>query len=94
VHVRRVFAPFLGHSGPRGRHQRIVLGIINGINVHELSSIGLKVFPVVILGGLDSIGGAIIGGLIIGLLETLRAVTSRLRCGTSCPTSRWSSSCW
>jgi len=48
----------------------IVIGIINGINVHEVSAIGLKVFPVVILGGLDSIGGAIIGGLIIGLLET------------------------
>jgi len=48
----------------------IVLGIINGINVHEISAIGLKVFPVVILGGLDSIGGAIIGGIIIGLLET------------------------
>ena len=27
-------------------------------------------FPVVILGGLDSIGGAILGGIIIGLLET------------------------
>jgi branched-chain amino acid transport system permease protein len=32
--------------------------------------LGLKVFPVVILGGLESIGGAIIGGLIIGILET------------------------
>jgi branched-chain amino acid transport system permease protein len=48
----------------------IVLGIINGVNVHNLSGIGLKVFPVVILGGLDSIGGAILGGIIIGLLET------------------------
>jgi branched-chain amino acid transport system permease protein len=48
----------------------IILGIINGINVHNLSHVGLKVFPVVILGGLESIGGAIIGGLIIGLLET------------------------
>ncbi|GAG61058.1 unnamed protein product, partial [marine sediment metagenome] len=45
-------------------------GIMNGINVHEVSDVGLKVFPVVILGGLDSIGGAIIGGIIIGLLET------------------------
>ncbi len=73
VHVRRIFAlswaiAFLvaGMSG-------IVLGIISGINVHELSAIGLKVFPVVIVGGLDSIGGAIIGGLIIGLVETLTA---------------------
>jgi branched-chain amino acid transport system permease protein len=43
---------------------------MNGVNVHDISAIGLKVFPVVILGGLESIGGAIIGGLIIGLLET------------------------
>jgi branched-chain amino acid transport system permease protein len=43
---------------------------MNGINVHDISTMGLKVFPVVILGGLESIGGAIIGGLIIGLLET------------------------
>lgn len=36
----------------------------------ELATFGLRVFPVVILGGLDSIPGAIIGGLIMGLLET------------------------
>lgn len=35
----------------------------------ELSGFGLRVFPVVILGGLDSIPGAIIGGILIGLLE-------------------------
>lgn len=36
----------------------------------ELANFGVRVFPVVILGGLDSIPGAIIGGLIIGLLES------------------------
>ncbi len=36
----------------------------------ELANFGLRVFPVVILGGLDSIPGAILGGVIIGLLET------------------------
>ena len=35
----------------------------------NISLIGLRVFPVVILGGLDSIPGAIIGGAFIGLLE-------------------------
>ena len=70
VHVRRVFALSWAIAAVVAGISGIVLGIINGINVHELSSIGLKVFPVVILGGLDSIGGAIIGGLIIGLLET------------------------
>ncbi len=70
VHVRRVFALSWAIAALVCAMSGIVLGIINGINVHELSSIGLKVFPVVILGGLDSIGGAILGGVIIGLLET------------------------
>jgi branched-chain amino acid transport system permease protein len=48
----------------------ILIGTINGINA-SLSSIGLKVFPAVILGGLDSIPGAIIGGFVIGILENL-----------------------
>jgi branched-chain amino acid transport system permease protein len=70
VHVRKVFALSWGIAALVAGMSGIVLGIINGINVHDLSAIGLKVFPVVILGGLDSIGGAIIGGIIIGLLET------------------------
>lgn len=70
VHVRRVFALSWAIAALVAAMSGIVLGIINGINVHEVSDIGLKVFPVVILGGLDSIGGAILGGIIIGLLET------------------------
>lgn len=70
VHVRRVFALSWAIAAMVACMSGIVLGIINGVNVHDLSAIGLKVFPVVILGGLDSIGGAIIGGIIIGLLET------------------------
>ena len=35
----------------------------------NLSGVGLHVFPVVILGGLDSVPGALIGAAIIGLLE-------------------------
>ena len=38
-----------------------------------LSLLGLKVFPIVILGGLDSIPGAVIGALLIGVLESLAA---------------------
>ncbi len=70
VHVRRVFALSWAIAALVCAMSGIILGIINGINVHELSHVGLKVFPVVILGGLESIGGAIIGGVIIGLLET------------------------
>ncbi len=70
VHVRRVFALSWAIAALVCAMSGIILGIINGINVYQLSNIGLKVFPVVILGGLESIGGAIIGGVIIGLLET------------------------
>jgi branched-chain amino acid transport system permease protein len=70
VHVQRVFALSWAIAALVAGMSGIILGVINGINVHDLSAIGLKVFPVVILGGLDSIGGAIIGGLIIGILET------------------------
>jgi branched-chain amino acid transport system permease protein len=70
VHVKKVFALSWAIAAMVAGMSGIMLGTINGINVHEISSLGLKVFPVVILGGLDSIGGAIIGGIIIGLLET------------------------
>jgi branched-chain amino acid transport system permease protein len=70
VHVKLVFALSWAIAALVAGMSGIVLGIVNGVNVHDLSAIGLKVFPVVILGGLDSIGGAIIGGIIIGLLET------------------------
>ena len=36
-----------------------------------LALIGLKAFPGILLGGLDSIGGALIGGIIVGLSENL-----------------------
>ncbi len=48
----------------------IVIGNINGISVY-MGDVGLRVLAVIILGGLDSIGGAIVGGLIIGVLENL-----------------------
>jgi branched-chain amino acid transport system permease protein len=70
VHVRRVFALSWAIAALVCAMSGIVLGIINGVDVHNLSAVGLKVFPVVILGGLDSIGGAILGGVIIGILET------------------------
>jgi branched-chain amino acid transport system permease protein len=38
-----------------------------------LALVGLKVFPVVILGGLDSILGAVVGGLIVGAVESMAA---------------------
>ena len=35
--------------------------------------LGLKVFPIVVIGGLDSIPGSIVGAVAIGVLESLTA---------------------
>lgn len=70
ISVRRIFAQSWALAAVVSAIGGILLGTINGIN-STLSFIGLKVFPVVILGGLDSIGGAIVGGLMIGALENL-----------------------
>jgi branched-chain amino acid transport system permease protein len=50
----------------------VMWGAMLGVDV-QLALVGLKVFPVVILGGLDSIGGAILGGLLVGVVENLAA---------------------
>ena len=68
----------------RDAQQGIILNIVVGIvgaliggfllgDIAEVSqnlaSFGLVVFPVVILGGLDSVPGTIVGGIVIGLLS-------------------------
>ena len=50
----------------------ILLGGVSGANM-ELANIGLKAFAVVLLGGVDSIGGAIVAGIILGMLENVAA---------------------
>ena len=50
----------------------VIWGNFLGVDTH-LALVGLKVFPVVILGGLDSVLGAILGGLIVGLVENVSA---------------------
>jgi len=38
--------------------------------------VGLKVFPIVVIGGFDSVTGTIIGAMIVGLLESMDQATS------------------
>jgi branched-chain amino acid transport system permease protein len=38
-----------------------------------MALVGLKIFPIVIIGGLDSVGGTIVGAMLVGVLESLAA---------------------
>src|SRR4030095_7233424 len=72
IDVRRYFALTWVTAGVVATIGGILWGNMIGADVHT-ALIGLKVFPVVILGGLTSIPGAIVGGLIIGALENVAA---------------------
>jgi branched-chain amino acid transport system permease protein len=50
----------------------ILLGGISGVMV-SLSAVGIKAFAVVLLGGADSLKGAIVAGIILGVLENVSA---------------------
>jgi len=68
ISIPRVFGIAWGLAAASAAIGGIMLAGIVGVSPN-VASIGLRVFPVVILGGLDSIRGAVIGGAIIGLLE-------------------------
>jgi len=70
ISVPRVFAMSWAISALVSAVAGVVVGIVNGVS-SALSFYGIKVFPAVILGGLDSVVGAVLGGLIVGVLENL-----------------------
>jgi branched-chain amino acid transport system permease protein len=72
INVRRYFALAWAMAGVVSALGGVVWGAMLGVD-NQLALVGLKEFPVVILGGLDSIAGAVIGGLIVGIVENLAA---------------------
>lgn len=70
VSIKQVFALSWAISAVVSAVAGVVLGIVNGVS-SSIAFLGIKVFPAVIVGGLDSIVGAVIGGLIIGVLENV-----------------------
>jgi branched-chain amino acid transport system permease protein len=63
--VSWVVAIFLAATGG------ILMSSLYGVNLAPLHGLGMKSLAVVILGGLESVPGAILGGLIIGIAEAM-----------------------
>lgn len=72
INVQRYFALAWALTGVVSALGGIIWGAMLGVD-NQLPLVGLKVFPVVILGGLDSIVGAVVGGLVVGVVEALAA---------------------
>ncbi|HJR24798.1 MAG TPA: branched-chain amino acid ABC transporter permease [Acidimicrobiales bacterium] len=72
ISVPRVFGFSMGMAGVVAAGGGLVWGNLLGVDTY-LALLGLKVFPVAILGGLDSVAGVLVGGLVVGATENVTA---------------------
>lgn len=70
LRVRRIFAVAWAIAAVVATGGGVLLATVTGIDP-GLSVVGLKAFPAVLFGGLESIPGAIVGGLTVGVIESL-----------------------
>lgn len=69
ISVPKVFGLAWATAGLSAAAAGCIIGNITGLNFDTLHAFGIVVFPVVILGGLDSILGAVVAGIIMGLIQ-------------------------
>jgi branched-chain amino acid transport system permease protein len=73
ISIPRVFGLAWAAAGFSAAAAGGIIANITGLNFDTLVSFGIIVFPVVILGGLDSIFGAVVAGIILGLIQQFAA---------------------
>lgn len=73
IPLQQIWAIVWGVAGAVALVAGLLWGARNGVQ-YALTFVALKALPVLILGGFDSIPGAIVGGLIIGATEKLAEV--------------------
>ncbi len=66
----RIVALVWGLSAALAAVGGALLAGLSGVGPH-LIAMGLMVFPVAILGGMDSVGGALLAGMLVGVAESL-----------------------
>ena len=73
ISVPKVFGLAWATAGLSAAAAGCIIGNITGLNFETLHAFGIVVFPVIILGGLDSILGAVVAGIIMGLIQQFAA---------------------
>jgi branched-chain amino acid transport system permease protein len=72
INVHRIYAASWAVGCALAGFAGITYGA-TGVVTSDITSLGLVAFPAILLGGLDSIGGSIAGGIIIGLVQSFTA---------------------
>lgn len=72
IDVHRLFAIVWAIAGVTAAIAGILWTFVNG-GGFGVALVGLKIFPIVIIGGLDSVPGTMIAAMLIGILESLGA---------------------
>jgi branched-chain amino acid transport system permease protein len=72
ISVPWAFGTAMAVAGVAAAAGGLIWGDLLGVDSY-LALVGFKVFPVVILGGLDSVEGAVLGGLVVGAVESVGA---------------------
>ncbi|MCP4628870.1 MAG: branched-chain amino acid ABC transporter permease [bacterium] len=73
ISVKRVYAMTWAISAMVGAVAGIIIAPITFLSVN-MGFLGLKAFPAAVIGGFNSIPGAIVGGIIIGISENLAGI--------------------
>ncbi|HEY4409530.1 MAG TPA: branched-chain amino acid ABC transporter permease [Acidimicrobiia bacterium] len=68
ISVNKIFAMAWALAGAAGAIAGVLLASVAGSYDLGMEAFAIFVFPVVILGGLDSVLGTVVGGIIVGLL--------------------------
>lgn len=75
INVPRVFGLSWAIAGVVATVGGILLATLTGVSL-SLATVALVAFPAILLGGLESFAGAIVGGLLIGLSQALVQASS------------------
>jgi branched-chain amino acid transport system permease protein len=75
IHVTRISALAWGVGAALAGAGGIAFALTNNLDPSSVPTVGLSVFPAIILGGLDSYLGAFVGSLLLGALDSVIGVT-------------------
>ena len=70
INVKKIFSLSWVLAAVTASTAGVLLANVHVMNTN-LSLVAIKAFPAIVLGGMDSLGGALVGGIIIGVAENL-----------------------